>query len=227
MHPTHVKFLLRIKAIFRKIGIEIAFVKKQKSISPLQHNTEESMNSFWSEKKNEKNWKNPELFKFYKLVINLVKEKGFDLNSRTILDAGCGTGSLLIFINDSATPKECFGYEFSKKAIEIAKDRFPQASYFYKNLNDQPDRKFDFIFCTEVLEHIIDPHIPLQNLINMMEPSGGLFITVPNGRIDNFEGHINFWSPESWDAFIRNYSNGRSFETGEIPPYGLYALIKA
>lgn len=221
------KILLGVKALFRLFGIDISFVKKSQSISAITHNTEESMDKFWTDPKFEKNWKNPELFKFYRTIVTLVKEKCFDLDAKSILDAGCGTGSLLIYVNQEFKPSKNYGYEFSKKAIEIAKSRFPAAFYEYKNLNDAPEKKFDFIFCTEVLEHILNPHIPLQNLISMLNPGGGLLITVPNGRKDNYGGHINFWSPESWEAFIRNCIKEMEIETGEIEPYGLYALIKS
>ncbi|OQX98697.1 MAG: hypothetical protein B6I20_10775 [Bacteroidetes bacterium 4572_117] len=220
------KILLKIKALFRKIGIEIAFVKKESDIIPLSHNTEQSMDAFWANPKNEKLWKSPALIGFYKHLVNLVIENKFDLNNKKILDAGCGTGSLLIFINAAFKPKTNFGYEFSKSALKIAKKRFPNATYQYKNLNEADNTKFDFIFCTEVLEHIISPQIPLKNLINMMKENSGLLITVPNGRTDTFNGHINFWSPESWVAFIKDNTNNSLFKTGEIAGHGLYAIIR-
>ena len=220
------KFLLKIKALFRILGIDIAFVKKKSDIIPLSHNTEENMDAFWADPKNKKTWESPDLMNFYKKLVALLVLNKFDLNRKKILDAGCGTGSLLIFVNEKFKPKSNFGYEFSKKAIEIAKNRFPNATYEYKNLNEPNNAKFDFIFCTEVLEHIINPHIPLKNLLNMMTEKSGLLITVPNGRKDTYQGHINFWSPESWEAFISNNTNNLNFTTGELDRYGLYAIIK-
>lgn len=220
------KILLKIKAFFRLLGIDIAFVKKENPISALTHNTEESMDDFWTDPKNEKHWKNPNLLNFYRLIADLVKSKGFNLDGKSILDAGCGTGSLLIYVNEIFKPAENIGFEFSKKAIEIAKIRFPNAKYEYKNLNDSPQSQFDFVFCTEVLEHIINPQIALQNLLQMLKPGAGLLVSVPDGRKDTYVGHINFWSLESWAAFIEMNATNHEIETGEIKPYGLYALIK-
>ncbi len=218
--------LLKIKKILRWFGLEVAFVKRKEAVEAILHNSEENMNAFWADPKNRKNWDSPNLKRFYQVITQLVKDKGCDLNGKEILDAGCGTGSLLIYINKEFEPKANFGYEFSKKALEIASTRFPDANYMYKNLNETPDKQFDFIFCTEVLEHILNPHIPFKNLLKMMKDKSGLLITVPNGREDTYAGHINFWSPESWNAFISQNIENHEFETGEIKPYGLFALIK-
>lgn len=48
----------------------------------------------------------------------------------------------------------------------------------------------------------------------MMGEDSVILITVPNGRTDQYEGHINFWSPESWEVFIKNNTGGLSVRTG-------------
>ena len=53
-------------------------------------------------------------------------------------------------------------------------------------------------------------------------------ITVPNGRIDTFEGHINFWSPESWNIFIRGNVSEKEFdiETGLLDISTNFTIVK-
>ena len=53
-------------------------------------------------------------------------------------------------------------------------------------------------------------------------------ITVPNGRIDTFEGHINFWSPESWKVFIESNISDQEFEVkvGLIDNLTNFAILK-
>jgi 2-polyprenyl-3-methyl-5-hydroxy-6-metoxy-1,4-benzoquinol methylase len=53
-----------------------------------------------------------------------------------------------------------------------------------------------------VIEHIIDPYSAVKNLHNALNDNGILVLTVPNGRRDTINEHINFWSPESWCGFL-------------------------
>jgi hypothetical protein len=48
----------------------------------------------------------------------------------------------------------------------------------------------------------------------MLDDSGVALVTVPNGRLDTFDGHINFWSPESWEVFLKQMCDGFSIKTG-------------
>ena len=59
----------------------------------------------------------------------------------------------------------------------------------------------------------------------MVLEGGILLVTVPNGRIDTFAGHINFWSPESWDIFVAENSGGFKYSTGEAEKVMLYAIV--
>jgi len=77
----------------------------------------------------------------------------------------------------------------------------------------------------EVLEHILHPVTAFRNLLEIVMAKGILLITVPNGRYETFSGHINFWSPESWDVFISENSGGLKYSTGRIEKTLLYAII--
>ena len=72
------------------------------------------------------------------------------------------------------------------------------------------------IFCIEVIEHLLHPDRALRNVVRMLADSGVALITVPNGRTDTFEGHINFWSPESWDVFVKQVCEGHTVQTGLV-----------
>lgn len=44
-----------------------------------------------------------------------------------------------------------------------------------------PDR-YDYIFCSYVLEHVFDPQVILRNMASLLAPGGRMFIVVPNCR---------------------------------------------
>jgi len=220
------KILKKIHNFFLIFGLNVSFVKKDKNISTLFHNSQEGMDKFWANTDNQKLWKNPELLRFYKLIVELLKSKKINLNKLEIADIGCGTGNLLLYINKEFEPAKNYGFEFSRSALDIATNNFPNAEYSYFDiLSSKTDSTFDFIFCTEVLEHIPDPYFGIQNIVSMLRSGGSLLITVPNGRKDTFEGHTNFWSPESWSIFVQKFCINTSVETGKIEEFGLYALI--
>jgi 2-polyprenyl-3-methyl-5-hydroxy-6-metoxy-1,4-benzoquinol methylase len=109
------------------------------------------------------------------------------------------------------------GLEIVEAAMVIAKTTVPQARIYYCDLY-QPiiKHKFDVVFCTEVLEHILSPEKALRNLIGMTNIPGVVIITVPNGRTDRCARHFNFWSPESWEVFVNDVCSGYNVETGLI-----------
>lgn len=71
----------------------------------------------------------------------------------------------------------------------------------------QFDKTVDIVMCTEVLEHLTDPGQALKNLL-ALNPSRGVVISVPNGRVDQAAQHIQLWSPETCLLFIENLCLG-------------------
>lgn len=95
---------------------------------------------------------------------------------------------------------------------------------------DLPDRSFDRIICTEVLEHTHDPRAILRTIARLLRPEGVAVITVPNdplimrlksvvrrtpvgwalGKRINWGGdefHLHQWTPREFgkelEAFFR------------------------
>jgi hypothetical protein len=49
---------------------------------------------------------------------------------------------------------------------------------------------------------------------------------VLNGRNDTFAGHVNFWSPESWEVFLKSICDEFEVETGLDSHDHNFAIIK-
>jgi ubiquinone/menaquinone biosynthesis C-methylase UbiE len=98
-----------------------------------------------------------------------------------VLDAGCGTGQLAIFL--SATHRQVVGADFSfnslrqgnqfKKKWQLSSVDFVQMDLLQEAIREQ---SFDFIFCNGVLHHTGDPYRGFQNLCRLLKPGG--FITI-------------------------------------------------
>lgn len=58
---------------------------------------------------------------------------------------------------------------------------------FVCDLYDIPeDRQFDTVFCTEVLEHVVDPVRALEKLTRLAKPGGQVIVTAPFNSLTHF-----------------------------------------
>ncbi|MBS1517257.1 MAG: class I SAM-dependent methyltransferase [Bacteroidetes bacterium] len=218
-----------IKDFFALFGIGIYKIKKKAEVKPkpeykpikdfevvsaFHHNTPERMNDFFSDPEHLENYMSEVRLEFYKQIRDYFKEKNIDLNDKEILDVGCGTGHLLMFISEYFKVKKMFGLDFSDAAVSVARENIPEGEFNVHDIYKAHDRKYDVIFCTEVLEHLSYPDEALNNLLQLMNKDSVLYLTTPNGRTDTYKGHINYWGPEGWELFIKKNCKGMNIETG-------------
>lgn len=181
--------------------------------SALHHNSKEGLDAFYSDKETVEAYLDPG---FYQRLIDLLAANGVDYEQKRVADVGCGTGGLLTALKSKARTASLTGLEYSDKALEIARAQVPGVEFCYFDIYEGSPRQFDVIFCVEVVEHLLHPDMALRNIVAMLADSGVALLTVPNGRIDTFDGHINFWSPESWEVFLKRVCDGCSVKTGLI-----------
>lgn len=97
------------------------------------------------------------------------------LPNRSVFEFGCGTGSLLGHLK----PSTGYGMDISSEMIAIAKNKYINN----KNLKFStvwPHKKFDYIFMSDVIEHLQNPHIEFNKLANLMTGKSKLIITMAN-----------------------------------------------
>ena len=213
-----------IKKAFSVVGIGIyrlessqtgssKTLKKPVVDSPVHYNSKEGLNKFYSDSKTVEAYLDPG---FYDRLIDLLATHGVDYDEKRVADAGCGSGGLLKAIQQRFRTQSLTGLEYSEKALDLARAKVPDAEFRYFDIYEGSSLQFDVIFCIEVLEHLLHPARALRNVVAMLADSGVALITVPNGRIDTFDGHINFWSPESWEVFVNEICAGYTVEMGLI-----------
>jgi 2-polyprenyl-3-methyl-5-hydroxy-6-metoxy-1,4-benzoquinol methylase len=210
-----------IKRAFSLVGVGVYRLPPPNAKTPpkpvvksaLHHNSKEGLNEFYSDKDTVESYLDPA---FYERMIDLLASNGIDYEQKRIADIGCGTGGLLSALKTRAQTQSLTGFEYSEKALEIARAQVSDVEFCNFDIYQGSPRQFDVIFCIEVLEHLLHPEKALRNILAMLAESGSVLLTVPNGRIDNFEGHINFWSPESWDVFVKRICERCRVKTGLI-----------
>ncbi len=156
-----------------------------------------------------------------------LQEKRAELNHKVVADFGCGYGGLLQAVKDLSNPSQLIGIECAYSAIEWMENNRPFIRGIYGNLqtSNQLGFKADVVSCTEVLEHLLYPRLGLSKLLACLNPGGFLVLTVPEGRTDHAEQHINFWSPESWKVFLEEINLKNEIHTDvEFSENGRYNL---
>lgn len=121
------------------------------------------------------------------------------LQFETVLDVGCGQGSLLAELQRELPHLKLYGSDFSTSAVLMAQRQVPQAEYCVFDLErDHLNRRFDLVICSEVLEHVPDDRAALRNLAAMTGTY--LVISTVQGRMRGFEaGEV---------GHVRNYAYG-------------------
>jgi len=219
------RLLLWIKRTLYKAGVDISFVRKEEQHSAIELNDVETVNKAWADPKISSSFLSKSVLARYEETLSILKSHDIDLSGKSVMDVGCGNGMLLKFLADNYKVSSQTGMEYAEAAVEVAKKVYPGADYIVHDINTAFEHKYDAVLSTEVLEHILHPGKAFGNLLEMVQDGGVLFLTVPNGRYDTFSGHINFWSPESWDVFIAENAGGLRYSTGELEKILLYVIV--
>jgi 2-polyprenyl-6-hydroxyphenyl methylase/3-demethylubiquinone-9 3-methyltransferase len=161
-------------------------------------------------------------------------------DDRRILDAGSGSGWLVgQLAGDGA---EATGIDISKRAIELARECHPSASFIRHSVEELPwpieERSQDVVTAFEVVEHLLRPRALIEGACQTLRTGGHLAMSTPyHGRAKNVavslfafdhhfapEGdHIRFFT----DAALRQLLTSNGFEVELIRHLGRFAPLWA
>lgn len=99
----------------------------------------------------------------------------------TFLDFGCSTGYFGSLIK-KAKDAQVYGVEISEDVVEAKK--VLDGVYSFDLDGDWPDkvyeRKYDYAFFGDVLEHLKYPEAALKKTAKLLKPGGKVFVSIPN-----------------------------------------------
>jgi SAM-dependent methyltransferase len=119
---------------------------------------------------------------------------------QSLLEVGCGTGFVLSGIAQAFPQAKIAGSEIYTAGLAFAAQRLPSAQLLQMDARKLPYvEEFDVVAAFDVIEHIIEDELVLQNFHRAIKPGGGCLITVPQ--------HQWLWSPVDDEAcHQRRYS---------------------
>ena len=170
---------------------------------------------------------------FFSTLLFLIKKS----KAHSIYELGGGEGFLVNMLNSLGY--DCEGSDFSKKIISIAKNNYPnfKDKFHIEDIFNQNNKtKFDLILVSEVLEHLNEydkalkeiykqnaeyflftvPYEPLWRILNLLR---GKYLL----RLGNTPGHINHWSPKSFQKTVAK--NFKIVDIKTTVPF-IYVLAK-
>ena len=137
-------------------------------------------------------------FKFHKDKMNFVS-RIFPREKGSVLDIGCHTGELGFFLNEKGY--SYYGIDIDEKLIKKAKERRLNVRYCDIDHNKIPfNKKFDYVTILDLLEHIHDPEIVINEIKSHLNQSAKIIISLPNdfhflNRIRFLLGHPIYPDP--------------------------------
>jgi len=113
----------------------------------------------------------------------------------TLLEIGCGTGFVLQAIQHQYPDAVLIGSDYFAEGLVFAQQRLPNVQMMQLDAQTMSDeKKYDVIGAFDVLEHIPDDQLALQNCARALTPNGMLFISVPQhmwlwSHVDTYSEH--------------------------------------
>ncbi|KKS95354.1 MAG: Methyltransferase type 12 [Microgenomates group bacterium GW2011_GWC1_43_13] len=95
--------------------------------------------------------------------------------NKKVFEVGCGTGELLNHLRS----KYGYGYDISPEMVSISRQKFSNS----KNLTfstEWPKEKFDYIFMSDVIEHLESPKKTFSEIVKLMHEESIFICTMAN-----------------------------------------------
>lgn len=160
-----------------------------------------------------------------------IEEKFGKISGVKILDIGCGGG--LVAEPLARLGADVTAIDASEKNIQIAKIHAEKSGLkinYRTATAEELDEKFDVVLALEIIEHVTDPQVFLQDCAKLMKPDGVLFVATMNRNLKSLAlakiavEYVLRWLPagtHDWQKFLKpsqlnSYAQSAGLELQEL-----------
>jgi 2-polyprenyl-6-hydroxyphenyl methylase/3-demethylubiquinone-9 3-methyltransferase len=113
--------------------------------------------------------------------LDFLQKSGLEISpNSTVLDAGCGPAGIFTALeNKTIDALDPLLDEYENTLPHFRRSDYPQVRFFNTPLEFFfPDKKYDFVFCLNALNHVADLSLCLNRLAELTKPGGTLAVSV-------------------------------------------------
>ncbi len=101
-------------------------------------------------------------------------------HGKKVLDIGCGGGVMVNAFRRLGA--DAHGADISWNSIQFARQNFPRCTFYCENFDVMRHRniRFDFMFTSELMEHIAGPHECLRMINALSKPGTVVYVATPD-----------------------------------------------
>ncbi len=124
-------------------------------------------------------------------LLNYFQKNIKNFSSLKILEIGCAEAGLVHYLHSMNI--DVSGIELSEARVNIALEKNPELNIIVGDITDPKivgkiNRKFDLIILRDVIEHIEARENMFENILNLLNAGGYLYVTFPP-KFSAFAGH--------------------------------------
>ncbi|QQG40482.1 MAG: methyltransferase domain-containing protein [Candidatus Levyibacteriota bacterium] len=118
----------------------------------------------------------------YRIIISVINK--YLKGKKKILDIGCGAGTICLYL--AGKGYDVLGIDISQNAINSCNESakvlgLENVNFERKTFPTEiPNDKFDYIICSEVIEHLEDDDFALKKIYALLKPNGIAIFSTPS-----------------------------------------------
>jgi len=133
------------------------------------------------------------------------------------LDVGCGVGRYFPWFRSD----EIHGIEISPKGVEQAQKQFPDAIVSVMDIVKDgilyPENTFDVVYCGEMLEHVSDTVMLVNDLRRVTKPGGVVVLNTPFEDSIPADAHLWFIYRKDLTNLFKDFTHTSIFRFSNSP----------